>query len=225
MRADSASRRRSYALWALFSIALAAAICGPQLMMASDSMKFGSWTPGQMTRVELLSVLAWVCYALWIIAVVALPVAAFVSIFFTPKRRYALMTAAAWGLCIAQLFVPRITPDRRVDSLEQVALRAGPIVQAIAAYHAAQGAYPPNLLALTPDYLAEIPSTGITAFPKYDYRLAQKGAPFQFYELFVLADTGFMRLDRFVYWPEDNYPDQVQGYFSERVGDWAYLRD
>jgi hypothetical protein len=61
--------------------------------------------------------------------------------------------------------------EARKALFEQAALRAGPLVGAIAAYSVSAGHPPETLADLVPDYIDSIPMTGVEKCARFDYRL------------------------------------------------------
>lgn len=118
-------------------------------------------------------------------------------------------------------------PMRRAG-LQQAATGARPLIVAIEKFRLENKRVPRDLQELVPNYLAEIPQTGMSAYPNFRYATRQeKGAraKFQTYEIQVRTPVGFLNADSFNYWPEGNYPAQMYGGTVERIGDWAYVHE
>jgi hypothetical protein len=101
------------------------------------------------------------------------------------------------------------------------------IVEALALYKQKTGAYPADLRALVPDYLHEIPYTGMIGYPEFEYakdRNDLKIKPNQ-YELRIACSSGGINFDRFIYWPGEKYPNRIQGKPVERIRGWAYVHE
>ncbi len=101
------------------------------------------------------------------------------------------------------------------------------IVQALDRYRIDHGEYPETLAQLRPGYLEDIPYTGMIAYPEFKYRrdyhdLQPKPGE---YELRIDCSSGWINWDRFIYWPSEEYPDQIQGNGVERMGTWAYVHE
>jgi hypothetical protein len=109
--------------------------------------------------------------------------------------------------------------------LHQVIERGQPLIDAIQAYDAKNGQPPPSLNELVPEYIGEIPGTGIGMWPEFHY---STGAPNAFDgNAWVLSVTppcvgGF---DQFFYFPRQNYPDKGYGGGIERIGTWGYVHE
>ncbi len=78
-----------------------------------------------------------------------------------------------------------------------------------------------------PDYLPEIPKTGMKAYPDYDYLTGEAAERYENnrWVLIVHTTSGFINFDMFVYFPEGNYPKHAYGSTLERIGDWAYYHE
>lgn len=115
----------------------------------------------------------------------------------------------------------------RHSAFHNLAERSTPLVAAITRYVGDHGSPPQALNELVPDYLNEIPKTGIMAYPEYTYEVGEgaeryEGNP---WILSVFTPSGGINFDQFLYFPLQNYPDQGYGGLLERVGDWAYLHE
>lgn len=67
----------------------------------------------------------------------------------------------------------------------------------------------------------------MSAYPTYSYsanpfHLDAKGNP---WELWVDTPYGPIDFDRFVYFPNQNYPERGESGFYERIGEWAYYHE
>ena len=117
---------------------------------------------------------------------------------------------------------------QRRAGLQQAATRARPLILAIEKFRLEKKRMPRDLKELVPNYLAKIPQTGMSAYPKFRYATREeKGerAKFQTYEIQVRTPVGFLNADSFNYWPEGDYPAQMYGERTERIGAWAYVHD
>jgi hypothetical protein len=94
------------------------------------------------------------------------------------------------------------------------------IVQSLAQYRDDNGDFPDQLDQLCPDYLAEIPYTGMISYPNFTYDKLKLGD----YELRIDCSWGF-NFDTFIYQPSESYPQSPGGNRVERIGKWAYLHD
>lgn len=159
--------------------------------------------------------------------------AVFVLPFFLLLKRFRKKALAWWFLCL--VFVPlgvfgvAIGPKIRMAAFDDLALRSKPLVEAIQKFSEKQGAPPKSLDDLVPDYLTEIPRTGMMAYPDYRYLVDEKA---NYYEgnpwvLEVSTSSGGINFDRFQYFPLQNYPTGRTKYSGsfEKIRDWAYFHE
>jgi hypothetical protein len=159
----------------------------------------------------------------WVLLVLAGPFAVAALAWHSTSRRFAIAGACLWVLFIGSIYVVRLLLDFTTPYLLQTAEHAKPVIAAIESYHQSAGKYPASLNDLVPNHLAAVPTTGMAHFPEYRYLLTDGHDLFRQYELSIsMPDTGF---DRFVYWPEGNYPNQMYGGRCEPVGDWVYIHE
>ncbi len=137
-------------------------------------------------------------------------------------------------VCTALLFVEAGTAFRveRLmvyrafhDAFSQTALDAQPTIDAINAYEDAYGEYPANLESLVPEFLSEVPDTGLAGYPEFEYSVSDGETIFEDYQLLINTPSGGLNWDVFVYWPEGNYPDYFYGGNPELFGRWAYVHE
>lgn len=109
----------------------------------------------------------------------------------------------------------------RNKAFTAVAENAQPLVNAIQAFEKDTGAPPPTLNTLVPNYLSEVPGTGMGSCPRFDY--AAKGLLHRptgsWYLGFDTTDSGVLDFDAFFYEPTADWEA------GERFGDWVYLHD
>lgn len=158
------------------------------------------------------------------IAVVVLP-----FLLFSRKRR---KSALAWFL-LSACYLPLafggfILGERiRNSAFRDLAARSVPLVTAIQHYTDDHQTPPASLDRLVPQYLSEIPKTGIMAYSEYRYETGEvakryEGNP---WILRVSTPSGGINFDEFLYFPLQNYPDRGHCGSFERIGDWAYLHE
>jgi len=83
--------------------------------------------------------------------------------------------------------------------------RAQGLVAAIERYKQDHGAPPSELSALLPDYLSEIPGTGVAGFPRFEYRLIADNESYTGrYELFMPCPYSYAGPSALLYWPGGN---------------------
>jgi hypothetical protein len=109
----------------------------------------------------------------------------------------------------------------RVCRLKQFALRNDSVISAIHKYQGVHGKVPPDLKALVPRFLADLPpsDTGIcksTVYVPWEVKelVGDAGNPWM-----LVAYCRTLSVDQFVYLPNQKYPKNF-----ERIGDWGYHR-
>lgn len=110
-------------------------------------------------------------------------------------------------------------------AFERVAKRAEPLVAAIHAYEKRYSLVPPDLLALVPEFLDEIPQTGLPHYPSFQYRAGRPtpDSP-NCWSLEVACSRGYVNWDRFVYSPTNVGFDPSSDPVT-RLGDWVYFHE
>lgn len=139
-------------------------------------------------------------------------------------------TALAWllaSLCFFPLaFGGFILGEKiRSSAFHDLAERSTPLVSAIFQYTDDHGALPKSLGELVPDYLSEIPQTGIMAYSDYRYYVGEKAERYEGnpWILIVSTPSGGINFDKFMYFPLQNYPERGYSGYFERIHEWAYL--
>jgi len=159
-----------------------------------------------------------------LIAVVVLPLCLIVCRFRKPVLAWLIASLCFLPLAFGGLVVGKKVRSAAFDNLAE---RSAPLISAISRYIDDRGAPPQTLDELVPDYLSEIPKTGIMAYSEYRYEVGEdteryEGNP---WILRVFTPSGGINFDEFMYFPLQNYPDRGYGGSFERVGDWAYLHE
>lgn len=149
-----------------------------------------------------------------------------VGLFFQRTRRRALLL-----LVLSAVFIPcGITgvirgQEARKQGMESFTVRSQPLIAAIQSYERDHSKPPPSLEALVPTYLPRVPTSGMPAYPNYEYHTGAEaeqeyaGNP---WALTVNTPIGLLNWDMFFYFPKQNYPKLRYGSSIERVGDWGY---
>jgi hypothetical protein len=111
----------------------------------------------------------------------------------------------------------------RVHAFHLLEARSAVLVNAIQKYEQDLG-HPPQALAdLVPSYLTEIPRTGMSSYPEYDFARGpgycrQDSA----WNISILAGD-LLNWDTFFYCPRGDYPPDVGGNRVAPIGSWAYM--
>ena len=113
-----------------------------------------------------------------------------------------------------------------VHGFAKLAERSKPLIESIKLYEKDHGQAPSALEELIPDYIDEVPPTGMGIAPKYEYNRSEGigedtywGNPWQ---LVVNVDSKVIGCHKFVYAPNQNYPDNRN---LRKITDWVYLDD
>ena len=104
------------------------------------------------------------------------------------RKRWSLRAAAAfllvgviwvgWPLLALRAFTPL-----RHFGLERAAAKASPLIVAIARYERSKGEPPRDLQDLVPEFLTAVPTTGLPAFPDFEYARLGGRRTLHFYDL------------------------------------------
>jgi hypothetical protein len=113
----------------------------------------------------------------------------------------------------------------RRPAVERCVEGARPLVDAIRKYESEQGTRPATLEELIPRYLADIPNTGLGAFPVFEYTTEDTHGDGEPWSLRVPTSLGMVNWDMLLYLPSQRYPQYGYGGRLERVGDWAYVHE
>jgi hypothetical protein len=159
---------------------------------------------------------------------VAMPVAVFgvVGLLLARSRANAMHCLGA-VLVGAPLVILGLNLGERVrrNAFVQLAERSGPLVQAIQAYADKEGHPPARLEELIPAFLPSLPGTGLCAYPGYAYLKGAEARRFAENPWVLLVPVGNLDFDKFLYLPQQNYPQHGFGGTVERMGDWAYVHE
>ena len=115
----------------------------------------------------------------------------------------------------------------RMEAFHKLAQNSEPLVQAIKNYESQHASPPSSLDELVPDFLSEIPNTGMGAYPEYEYKVGEEAQKFAQDEWCLVVQTplGGLNWDIFIYLPSQDYPEYGYGGYLEKVGDWAYVHE
>lgn len=141
-----------------------------------------------------------------------------------PSNRESHSPQIAVGIVGGVIFGAWVGGELRMYGFELAAKRAISLVTAVEEYVADHGSPPEKLGKLVPDYLPRIPEklppleivTGEQALADYGGNS---------WALTALVSRAMMNWDRFIYFPDGNYPESGFGGTLERVGDWAYVHE
>ena len=142
------------------------------------------------------------------------------------RRKLVLCLGGVLVVSVALPFFFKAQGSLRMKEFEQLAVRSGSLVDAIHRYADEHQQAPGSLDELVPDYLSEIPSTGLRKYPEYQYQSSvEEDWDSNPWVLFVNTPKLGINFDRFIYLPLQNYPENGYGGRLERIGRWAYVHE
>jgi hypothetical protein len=163
---------------------------------------------------------------LWMVTFLYLFVA-LAGFFFRRTRRLAVV--AVIGVLFYLLSIPismRLGYKLKMNELREQTGRSQPLIEAIQAYEERNGAPPPSLEALVPEFLADIPGTGMGLSPEYGYIVGGKAVKLYHNNPWVLQVIvpGFgIDSEVLLYYPNQNYPTYGPFGRFKQVEDWAIV--
>lgn len=217
--------------------------CAVALLIIATGMAVIVWTESSRYPGSRDSAVRWHSNALFglteigLMSLYGFPVWAAATLAASLVKRYraGALTALLFGVCYMGTFAVAGLASPSVYGLVQVprivgraAQRGELVIAALGKYHKDHGEYPESLGELVPQYLKEIPQTGIGIAPEFLYTLPGddndlSGVEGLFsYDLWVDRAGLFNHLH---YWPEGNYPERVPGAAIERVGQWGLVHE
>ena len=146
----------------------------------------------------------------------------FVALVYVKNRLVGLMLVVC---CVTFTIVASSIIDLRQkirdSAFEQLVLRSEPLVRAIHEYEDIRGLAPEKLVHIVPQYVREIPTTQLGAYPDFEYRKISDPA-------LMAGNTWLLELSistspesRLVYLPGQNY-DVLEG-IKQPVVNWVYV--
>lgn len=164
-------------------------------------------------------------YLILIALLLAVPILAFLS-FIKRMRRF---TIPALLFCLTSVLGFLILPKGdhyRIEAMKSVAQRGQPIIDGIRSYEAKYGHSPKALADLIPEYLSEIPTTGLKDYQNFDYSTGSDVEKYTDGNLWILSvfppcAGGF---DMFQYYPKENYPLKKDRNL-ELISGWVYVHE
>ena len=132
---------------------------------------------------------------------------------------------ACWCFCL--LFVVALRGYKKVRSVAMMnaALTGSRISEALDRYRADHGAYPDEFDDLVPQYVDQIPFTGMVGYPQFYYKSGANIPGSGGYEIGINCPIAVLNWDKFFYWPSKAYPKSIYGGSVEPIGDWAYVHE
>jgi len=91
-----------------------------------------------------------------------------------------------------------------ITAYEQAIARSAPIINALDRFHTSQSDYPENLEELVPDYMTDLPDTGMAAYPAFGYSRDTEVSEHYILVIYMRDRTGLGCITLW-YWPEEDY--------------------
>lgn len=164
----------------------------------------------------------------FVLSVIASPLL-LILVFFRKTRPFAIPSVVFSLVSLIAISAgSRLGGNIRMAAFDSLGQKSMGLVQAIEAFKSARGHWPSQLDELVPDFLPAIPSTGMSAYPHFEYHATadtpenHSGNP---WVLILQTPMGFPNWDRFMYFPRQNYPERGYGGRIERLGNWAYVHE
>ncbi|HDZ69119.1 MAG TPA: hypothetical protein ENH43_01715 [Phycisphaerales bacterium] len=160
-----------------------------------------------------------------LVAVLLVPVSLVGTIFKRSRRVSILVILSCLVYFATAIACFRIGGKVRMSAFHKLAERSELLIQAIKKYELKYSNPPSSLENLVPEFLPNIPHTGIGAYPAYEYKVGDEAQNFanNLWCLLIQTPSGGINWDIFIYFPNQEYPKRGYGGVLERVGDWAYV--
>lgn len=156
-----------------------------------------------------------------------------VLLLISPPLRSAAMLAIAvcmiYGVTGWALFY--LSNIYRMSRFETIGEQSKILVQAIKQYRSDSGQPPPSLESLVPQYISGIPHTGLGAYPDYKYIPSTGNAdafdwlPALPWTLYIDIPLNGEQSEKFIYYPKQVIPQEIEQKVVGRLGDWVYIRE
>ncbi len=164
---------------------------------------------------------------LWLMAILVLALSCTGLIFKKTRKSAFIVMCSCLIYIIVGFTMGKTGALVRMNGFKKLAHRSQPLILAIQQYENEHGHPPNDLNDLVPEFFTEIPSTGMGAYPEYQYKLVcdpnkWDGNP---WVLYVYTPSGGINWDMFVYFPKQNYPEYGYGGRFEKIGQWAYVHE
>ena len=163
-----------------------------------------------------------------IFSVFALPVLLVCLIPKSTRRvalRYLLVAVLFVSCCMGGILLGSKT---RMAGMQNFAQRSEKLIAAIKKYEQDNSDPPESLNDLVPNYLPSIPSTGMMAYPQYEYHSgpeARERYADNPWAISVFTPSGGINFDVMLFFPKQNYPTRGFGGSLERIAEWAYVHE
>jgi hypothetical protein len=183
-----------------------------------------SLSPFGSFKIQQFSV---VLLSLTIVTIALLVLLSLLCVLFSIRRSLFLKVLGACFIYIFITWVITSSFDFRTNEFERLAQRSVTLIEAIKKYEHDKGHPPVILDDLLPNYIERIPNTDMGAYPSYKYEQVREhdqrhGNP---WVLYLEAPLGILNFDSFLYYPNQNYPESIDGDPIQKIGDWVYVHE
>jgi hypothetical protein len=116
----------------------------------------------------------------------------------------------------------------RMAAWRSFAERSQLLIDAIEMYEREHLVPPATLNDLVPEYVVSVPSTGLNAYPHFEYQTGADTKRLYInnpWILSVFTPSSIINFDMMLYFPNQNYPETGYGGRLERIGRWAYVHE
>lgn len=124
-------------------------------------------------------------------------------------------------LCLVALLSLQVVRHHGFAALSE---RSKSLIAAISAYEKQYSKAPENLDQLVPEFLSNVPDTGMGSYPNYEYR-AFSGLACGAWSLRVPCYLHPVNGDEFSYSPHSKNLGNIPGGYNEQIGDWVYFHE
>src|SRR3989338_504575 len=151
----------------------------------------GAISQEKALSMQFLGMMVFIPAAFFLLAMIILtPIALVFSVIFWKRRelRLSLLIFVAISVLTSFLMVFQVrVSNSKVfhRAFEGVTQRSELLISALESYKAKHGEYPDRLDQLVPEFIKEIPHTGLAGYPDYKYSKEASDAPFKKYELLI----------------------------------------
>lgn len=212
--------------WKTIGFVVLLVLCSPLSVFCLNALQYVAapeWLQIPFTGLFMLGTLGAFGF---VILLIYLPIRLLREIFGDRQRHVLISTLVATLFLYGSMPLGDAVSDRmREKGLARTRTRTQPIIAALKVYKKKNGEYPQALNALVPDSLPSLPRTGSAVFPEFQYLPATDKTLFRSYELSIPTPSGPISFDRYLFWPEREYPDYYSRVDLKTTGDWVFLGD
>jgi len=216
---EKRTSRLSYVLGTLSVLVVLGAIVTPTAM---------EWLAMSPHGGELYDLGSMIFAASMLVCLMSIPFV-FAGLFVKEARGWSLLLLlAALAALMGGIWSARYAKSIRQAGLEEFTGRSQTLIEAIKSYEAQHGRPPDSLEDLVPQFIAEVPTTGMSAYPEYDLYTGEayeKEYCGNRWVLRVATPRGVINWDEMLYFPKQNYDEYEYRRSLEPVNDWMYFNE